>query len=192
VRRLARIPSNAVAALSLILFAATVTLWVRSHWASDDVTRESTDGRRFWSWSFAHAGRGRLLLVRHAIVYSAAGTRDPAGQRWDWTSGPPSADWPTVAASAGSDVRGWEFAAFAHRWRDERKPYGADRCDWVELPLWSPAAVFCLVWAAGLAAHVRRRRRLWRARHGLCAACGYDLRATPERCPECGTVPINT
>jgi hypothetical protein len=58
---------------------------------------------------------------------------------------------------------------------------------WLIVPAWMPLIPLL----AGLAYLERKRywerRRNARAEASLCERCGYDLRATPERCPECGT-----
>jgi predicted Zn-ribbon and HTH transcriptional regulator len=34
----------------------------------------------------------------------------------------------------------------------------------------------------------RLSRRVWRIARGQCANCGYDVRASKDRCPECGAM----
>ncbi len=47
--------------------------------------------------------------------------------------------------------------------------------------------IFELPLVSNILAQRRLQRQIFRRQHGLCVRCGYDLRATPERCPECGT-----
>jgi hypothetical protein len=57
--------------------------------------------------------------------------------------------------------------------------------------LWRYAVVFVVVWLGWTSWLTAQQIRLrYHRKSGKCARCGYDLRATPERCPECGTVNV--
>jgi hypothetical protein len=60
---------------------------------------------------------------------------------------------------------------------------GDDKLNAIAIPYWAPVFIglpLPLIWLA------QKRRSRRRRRMGQCEACGYDLRASRERCPECG------
>jgi hypothetical protein len=54
------------------------------------------------------------------------------------------------------------------------------------IPYW-PMVLLSGMWPACWLHTILRNLR--RSQAGKCSKCGYDLRATPERCPECGEIP---
>jgi hypothetical protein len=56
-------------------------------------------------------------------------------------------------------------------------------------PIWPMFVVPLLAWPAMHIASIPAVRRRKRKQAGLCSECGYDLRGSPERCPECGAKP---
>jgi hypothetical protein len=173
-RRVARWVWNVVTVLSLLLLATVVVLWVRSSTVIDGY---------YWD-----GGRGTYDL--HA-VRSALGEIQYANER----TGYPSVLIPFrrgFASQTGSQLPlryiGYPYplAGRTSRWGPVRVHRINTYWFAVSVQDWALVVLAALIPAARVVGFGRKLYRRTRMLAGSCPACGYDLRATPDRCPECG------
>jgi hypothetical protein len=190
-RRIVRILSKALTLLSLLFAVVVVVLWVRSYWGSDfieyrvlvaaDPTRTEYKSREI-KWT---RGRARVVIghdnvylharirseqLKHEVGHGAWSVGRLGARHIGWGSPEPHTLWGRLGFATWED--GWTSS-----------PFESYRQVW-EGPAWLPFTLFAIAPAAWV---LKRGNRWRRYGQGRCVTCGYDLRATPERCPECGT-----
>ena len=212
VRRLITVTS----ALSLLLCMCTCALWVRSHGTYDQI-RWADPAGRLWVTESGNGklllGTIRQWPCREPLNWqSATEERNPEGLPL-FSYG--NAD-PTCYSHGGATVDGFSPSwgeGVARLWyrTDGVPPQPGQWSEWFgpsagiqptaplayyerEVFHGAFALLFALLGGSLLVLRLavgsvmaRRARRFQAAR--LCPSCGYDLRATPNCCPECGAVP---
>jgi hypothetical protein len=196
------------AGVSAVLCALAVGMWVRSYFRVDSVIRFRPERR----WTTLWIDHRTMVTFESGPVYEAdsflGGLRllyvysDGSYDRTLWPSwiafrpGEPAID--PLAAPVVPEWIDHTRAGFAI----ERRPvpaidYNAPPGSSVSMPpayvthgVYTPWWFWAGLFAVPPTSWLRlRRRAAGRRRRGLCPDCGYDLRATPDRCPECGAVP---
>jgi hypothetical protein len=167
---------NVLAAMSLLLCLATIALWVRSYRHVDSVVytwnpQANYPDARVFALSSGSEG------IEFETMLSGIDF-DPDLQAMTIKSSAPATNI-YFASSTYFDDHRYFFGWFAYA----PPIHGA----WaVVCPTAAFTALFALLPIAWVTTRLAARRRL---HSGQCPTCGYDLRATPERCPECGTIP---
>jgi hypothetical protein len=164
-----------IAVASLVLCIATAGMWGRSYFASDRVGRvHYTPGINEDHHVYLRADRGVLSL-------SWGG--DPAENfshiKWTYHRFDPTPGKRVYAGDAPAAMHaigvGWTSAQIL-----TTGEFHSEFC----------ISMMTIMIVTAVPTVALALRRLLRPRGtGVCRACGYDLRATPGRCPECGTIP---
>jgi hypothetical protein len=174
VKRILRVFLNVATVLSLVLCAVTVAFWIRSHRWADGAWwyRGTTDVQLSSEWGDF---RVEVVVGDFPSMYPYRGLRTAT----------------TRPGSFGENLRpmsgvpGW--LGLRLRWGE---PYFINRDLGRSYAARFPQAyvvVLSVVLPLVAARQLVRKRRV--RDRGLCPTCGYDLRATPDRCPECGMIP---
>ena len=177
---------NLLFALSVLLCVATVALWVRSYWVADTLvyTRRSGAPASVTLWSSS----GYVTLRSWQPPDRSAFRVQQRG--WVYGHGPAAKNEPSRFLGSPDSRRFLGAVYFDFTWTRQNSPFNGVRERAVLVPCWMQTVVYGALGLVRLLS-INRRRRAARAAAGLCMACGYDLRATPGRCPECGALPIS-
>lgn len=159
---------DAAAGLSLLLFATAAVMWVSSYWYYDEsglrlgrhlLGASSAHGDTTWIWDTDYTGEPRSFARRVPL-------RD------------------SIYAEGMAHYLEHRLAGFAARYHVDPPGTGPRTFFRVlAVPYWFVLLVTAAAPAYWLVITRRIRRRTAR---GHCLGCGYDLRASTGRCPECG------
>jgi hypothetical protein len=182
-RRLA----NLSTALSLLLCVAVGVMWVRGAFVADWVEYVPVRSTQ----------TAPIKLVIFQLLFGDGGIRLSKTEFRVENPDDPSelARWlnlPTLSLNSAKPVLKLDSAFHGFDMSSGTLTYapGATMQGWVlRVPYWFQLGLSAILPSMWVRRWLRARHRQHRLMHLLCPACGYDLRATPERCPECGAVP---
>lgn len=203
---------RAVLVTSVLLCVAVLYLWSRTFRRFDSVER-LTDEDVWYSLLSSHSGI-ELTVLSHASSHPRSYnpiSSDPPRRGWSFRSqayaeveqeplpavtrhlGAPDGGLTTgrgsmviTAAPSRLSFPGIQFNSDSWFWTWSRPGNVIifQRRTSVSVSLWLLLAVFAL---PGVIETILLLRGRARRAAGLCLICGYDVRASPDRCPECGT-----
>jgi hypothetical protein len=173
----------------------TVVVWTRSYQVSDELSW--CDGSHRFGPAYAYTRRivsasgGIMFQARYEEWGKWAG-KMLEGHDFHWFHARPG-PYPMYQPRYQSDVpqfARWAAVGFEIIAPGARPKFGYfEETKSVTVPYWAIIVVTAL--PPFFSFRSWRRRRLLKSRLmlSLCGCCGYDLRATPLRCPECGAMP---